>query len=239
MSDGMILSPTQKIHTLIGRPDPSKDRGLGELDGPCLVCGHEYPTGSPSKYALSKTDTDHDRFAAPWSDMVCSACTWCSEGRPPDTLRMWSMLYREDGPPSLIIRCPLEDLGYIHKLEGKDIRVSHHMLRLGEPVVRDIEPHHKLRCPLVLVTSDDESRGVRGVDFGVHVGKRLGAMLGHLNFGVDVGTRRAVHIAGSRCFGHPVTVKSLTDEESVMLQCAGIGESRGMGLGAFWPEGRR
>lgn len=144
--------------------------------------------------------------------------------------------HRKDGPPSLIIRCPMEDLGYIHKLEGKDIRVSHHLLRLGEPVVRDIEPHHKLHSPLVLVTSDDESRGVRGVDFGVHAGKRLGAMLGHLNFGVDVGPRRAVHIAGSRCFGHPVTVKSLTAEESMMLQCTGIGESRGMGLGAFWPH---
>lgn len=67
------------------------------MEDPCLVCGQEYPTGSPSKYALSKTDTDHYRFAAPWSEMVCSACTWCSEGKPPDTLRMWSILYREDG----------------------------------------------------------------------------------------------------------------------------------------------
>lgn len=141
------------------------------------------------------------------------------------------------GRPSLIIRCPAEDLGYIHKIEGKDVRIGHHMIRLGEPVVRDIQPYHKLHCPLVMVTSDDESRGVRGVDFGAHVGKRLGAMLGHLNFGVDIGPRRAVHIAGSRCFGHPVTVKSLADQESMMIQGRGIGEKRGMGLGAFWTAG--
>lgn len=144
--------------------------------------------------------------------------------------------HRKDGPPALVLRCPLADMSYVHKLASAEVRVSHHLLRFGDPVARDIEPCPVLRSPLVMVTSDAESSGVRGTNFGLHVGKRLGAMLGHLNFGVDIGPRRAVHIAGGRYFGHPVTVKSLTDQESIMLQCVGIGESRGMGLGAFWPE---
>ena len=45
----MSKSTTQLIHGLIGCPDPSKDRGVSEMKGSCLVCG--------STYDKSRTDT--------------------------------------------------------------------------------------------------------------------------------------------------------------------------------------
>ena len=141
--------------------------------------------------------------------------------------------------PALVIRCPADDLGYVQKIASTDARVGNHLIRFGEPFIRQIEPCPVLTSPLVLVTSDSDTRGVKGTDFGMHVGKRLGAMLGRINFGVEFGPRRAVHIKGSRLFGHSVTIKGLTDKESIRLQIEGIGERRGMGLGAFWREGRR
>lgn len=92
-------SPTQCIHKVIGQPEPTKNKGLRPSEGDelCLVCGFGYSHVMPAKNTISRTDTDLDKFKAPWSEVVCSACAWCSEGRPPDTLRMWSILYREDG----------------------------------------------------------------------------------------------------------------------------------------------
>ena len=45
----MSKSTTQLIHGLIGCPDPSKDRGVSEMKGSCLVYG--------STYDKSRTDT--------------------------------------------------------------------------------------------------------------------------------------------------------------------------------------
>src|SRR5699024_3889453 len=36
-------------------------------------------------------------FRAPWSDRVCWPCSWASSGRPPDTFRMWSVVYSQNG----------------------------------------------------------------------------------------------------------------------------------------------
>lgn len=34
------------------------------------------------------------------TDAVCVPCSWAFTGRPPDTLRLWSVVYREDRPAS-------------------------------------------------------------------------------------------------------------------------------------------
>jgi hypothetical protein len=43
-------------------------------------------TGSRVKDVCGSTFNDHDVVAAPWSTHVCQACTWCLEGKPPDTI---------------------------------------------------------------------------------------------------------------------------------------------------------
>lgn len=172
------------------------------------------------------------------------------ECRPDLTARGWQLLPihgrlrgdllhfdRRDGLHCLRVRLPIADLGYLRKIEGKPVRVSHHLLIVDEVVVRELRPAPVLHSELVVITSDDDDRGVRGEEYGMHVGKRIGAMLGRIDVGIQIGQRSRLHIAGNRIFGHPVTVRGLTSEESMRLQREGIGESRGMGCGVFEPSG--
>lgn len=141
--------------------------------------------------------------------------------------------HREDGLHALRVRMPVEDVGYAHHIVGEPVHIGNHLLILGEPVTRALEAKPVLHSDLVLISSDGDTRGVRGMDFGFHVGKRLGAILGRTTFGVKFGDRRHIHIKSSRCFGHAVTVMGLTDEESMLLQSQGIGEARAMGCGVM------
>lgn len=141
--------------------------------------------------------------------------------------------HREDGLHAFRVRLPLEDLGYLRKLEDRPITIARNLLILGECVIRELESKPVLHSDLVLISSDKDTRGVRELEFGGHVGKRLGAMLGRTTFGIEFGPRHAVHIKGSRLFGHAVTVKGLRDDESLLLQREGIGEARSMSCGVF------
>lgn len=176
-------------------------------------------------YAMLKTECRGDLTARGWQLLPM-------RGRERGDLLHF---HRDDGLHALRVRLPLEDLGHLRKIEHTIVRVSQHLLALGEVVVRDIRPHPVVHSEIVVVTSDSDTRGVRGEEFGFHVGKRLGVMLGHLNFGVEIGKRTRMHVHGQRLFGHPVTVKSLTNEESLLLLHEGLGESRAMGAGVFEP----
>lgn len=48
------------------------------------------------KDVFGSSFTDHDVLARPSSPWVCVPCAWTLTGKPPDTLRLWSLVYRED-----------------------------------------------------------------------------------------------------------------------------------------------
>lgn len=87
---------TATIWDAAGRPTPVKPSE--DVAGVCYLCASPMATGSRVKDVCGSTFNDHDVVAAPWSTHVCQACTWCLEGKPPDTIRMWSLVYREDTP---------------------------------------------------------------------------------------------------------------------------------------------
>ncbi|MDZ7703321.1 MAG: type I-MYXAN CRISPR-associated protein Cas6/Cmx6 [Trueperaceae bacterium] len=145
--------------------------------------------------------------------------------------RQGGLLELDAGESELRIRLPKSDTDHIDL--GSVLRISDFVLVLGDPYIQPIRPAPVLKSDVVLITSDDERWGVTGVDYGVHIGKRLGAMFGHLHFGVEVGDRRPVHVSGQKHHGNPVTVKGLSDDESIRLQVEGIGQKRAMGCGVF------
>jgi len=135
---------------------------------------------------------------------------------------------------NLILRCPEKHSGDISQSIGDTfVKVGEHILRTGSVQKESLPESPVLKCELCLVTSDYDPRGVRRDELCFQVGKRLGARLGHLDFGCEIGHRRHVHISGTRCFGHTVTVKGVSDEESIALQSDGIGQKTAMGLGQF------
>jgi hypothetical protein len=67
------------------------------------MCGQIAPEGGvPAKSAFGPSFTDRDRLAIPTAEEVCKPCVWVMGSSPPDTLRMWSVMYRADkiAPPS-------------------------------------------------------------------------------------------------------------------------------------------
>lgn len=75
-------------------PDPRKPVHAASSD--CYWCGSPLTMGCRVREVCSTSFTDHDQAAVPTSLWLCRACTWTMTGRPPDTLRLWSIVYRED-----------------------------------------------------------------------------------------------------------------------------------------------
>lgn len=48
----------------------------GPLKGDCWLCGAKGITGYPRKKSIKPTFTDANLSKAPWSEVVCDACTW-------------------------------------------------------------------------------------------------------------------------------------------------------------------
>lgn len=87
-----MKSASQLIYEDAGSPDVKGK----PCNKPCAVCGGYGETGLPIE-TLPGTFTAYDQMLSPDSDIVCSACVWAMSGRPPDTLRLWSFVYRETG----------------------------------------------------------------------------------------------------------------------------------------------
>lgn len=141
----VLLTPTRIIWQLAGRPDTQK---AAPEDHPatCLVCGGHSEITVPEKKAIPRAEGDRDQFRAPWSDRVCVACLWCSEGRPPDTLRMWSIAYSEEG-----VEDPGAFSAYMDEKHTPERQLSVEPLRRARPQLAlvnkgDLTPVTRLLC---------------------------------------------------------------------------------------------
>lgn len=68
----------------------------------CAVCGGVGTVGTPFNDGISDSFSAHRDMAIQGGENICGACLWAMTGKPPDTFRMWSVLWRDDGdlPPS-------------------------------------------------------------------------------------------------------------------------------------------
>lgn len=82
---------TVLVHDLAGRPDPV---GWAPTAAParCAICVRDVDASMPAAKALGSNFTDPTLWGAPESDRVCAGCTWCCAGRPPHTIRGWTIL---------------------------------------------------------------------------------------------------------------------------------------------------
>jgi hypothetical protein len=95
----MTTRATQLVYEAAGRPAPRKPVVSVGPGGTCYWCaGALGSQACRQSVVCGETFTDHDVAAAPESPWVCVACTWSMTGRPPDTLRLWSVLWIEADP---------------------------------------------------------------------------------------------------------------------------------------------
>lgn len=84
-------SPCRMIWDLAGQPDPT-DPANGE--GICALCGES----GPLHMQIGPNFTDYRRLAYVDGTRLCAACSWALGGKPPKTLRMWTVVARLDQP---------------------------------------------------------------------------------------------------------------------------------------------
>lgn len=78
------------VWELAGRPSRASIR-VEPVPAPCAMCGQHAGETAATKTAIGGNFTDQYLLARPDSPRICYACTWVCSGKPPDTIRMWTV----------------------------------------------------------------------------------------------------------------------------------------------------
>lgn len=92
------------VHEAAGRPQitaASVAKLVTSTPGVCCVCGHTASRTAIADKALGANFSDRGHLARP-TRTICEACLWCCSGKPPASLRMWSIIasLQREVPPS-------------------------------------------------------------------------------------------------------------------------------------------
>lgn len=83
------------VWELAGRP--RRESLVAEpVAGVCAMCGRHVDESLSTAKGIGGNFTDQYLFHRPDSTRICYACTWVCGGKPPDTVRMWTVLARPD-----------------------------------------------------------------------------------------------------------------------------------------------
>ena len=88
----MTRHVTVMVWDLAGQPDPPGASWYEDGPTVCVMCGRQIDRSAPTAKAIGNNFTDHYLYRRPDSDRICAACIWCCSGKPPATLRMWSIV---------------------------------------------------------------------------------------------------------------------------------------------------
>ena len=92
------------VWELAGSPEitaPSVAKLITDTPGVCAICGHRSERTAVADRALGANFSDRGHLTR-FTEVVCPACLWCCSGKPPTSLRMWSIIAAPgmDLPPS-------------------------------------------------------------------------------------------------------------------------------------------
>ncbi len=91
-----MTSATQMLWISAGQPKSIKGKPV-ETNEPCALCGFRSSRMVTFKSAISHASfSGYAELAEPTSSAICEACSWALEGKPPNTLRMWSIVCADD-----------------------------------------------------------------------------------------------------------------------------------------------
>ena len=89
-----MTAATRLVWALAGSPEvaaASVAKLLVDYEAACAMCGAIEPQTAQADKALGANfaDRSHMRHGG---DRICRACLWCCSGKPPATLRMWTVI---------------------------------------------------------------------------------------------------------------------------------------------------
>ncbi len=87
------MSAARLVWELAGRPDVDGATGamVREHRAVCVMCGRTGDRTAPANRAMGANFTDQYLYTRPDSVDVCVGCLWCCAGKPPKSLRMWTI----------------------------------------------------------------------------------------------------------------------------------------------------
>jgi CRISPR-associated protein Cas6 len=141
----------------------------------------------------------------------------------------------------LRLRCPAEQAQTWYRLlQNQVLDLQGHLLRLIQPQLTLIEPSPKLAARLVVIKLENWDFHTVPQYFQESCEKALQRL--EINGIPSIATaengdlaRRSLRIRGKHVMGFGVTVEGLNDEDSIKLQCLGLGGRGHFGCGWFYP----
>lgn len=128
----------------------------------------------------------------------------------------------------LLIRVVKDRYDDLTDLAGAEINVDGHLVHLGTPHVRELEPHATMYAYRVAAQSDDELPFMAAVN----------AELADLAIGGErvCGKRHTMVLSGAVLHTFSLMLHQLSPEQSLRLQQHGLGPHRLLGCGIFVPH---
>jgi len=128
----------------------------------------------------------------------------------------------------LILRLPDDQIKSHLKCAGKTLDVDGHLVRIGIPSVRSLQPTANLRARLVTIKGFmEETSFLKAAMRQLQSHGIVGCLV--------IGERRTFRVKEKQVVGFEVGAADLTAEESLSLQETGLGGRRRMGCGIFVP----
>jgi hypothetical protein len=111
------------VWELAGKPTPAAADLFGDNAGFCAMCGSWEQRTAVTAKAIGGNFTDQYLIARPDSDRICEGCVWICSGKPPATVRMWTVIARPDRPaPPSAGKCVLPTGGFLQYTSRADMR---------------------------------------------------------------------------------------------------------------------
>src|SRR5690606_7540789 len=116
-------SGPRMVWQLAGRPAAQATGLFTDTAAPCAMCGTVEPHTAPTAKAIGGNFTDQYLLARPDSDRICEGCVWVCSGKPPATVRMWTVVARPDAPaPPSAGKCVLPAGTHLQYTSRADMR---------------------------------------------------------------------------------------------------------------------
>jgi len=128
----------------------------------------------------------------------------------------------------LLLRVPAQRMEQLRAPESIDLSVAGHLLRLGPPHLRELQPHATLYSYKVAADDGDEVTFMAAVD----------RELAELGIGGErvCGKRQRMLVSGCVLTTFSLMLHALPSEQSLRLQQRGLGSHRLLGCGIFVPH---
>ncbi len=142
-------------------------------------------------------------------------------------------------PGTLRLRIPVDKVGAVIGLAGKQLEIAGRLVVLGVPTVTPLVPAAVLDARLVYIRLTTGAKGnaltfspeAFAQRFSAEANRQIAKH--NISCTLEIRGRDEIRVGGQRLIGFALRASGLTDEDSLKLQVVGLGGKRTMGCGVF------